>query len=270
MFLFYFQLYSSDSKVQAFKPVPKSVEKLQEQFLKHTKPSSPNLQSHNKQNFDSEKFRPSLQEGLVNELGDKSHKAVIRNTQEGVQVDHFKGNNTKTSIDSEVQSSIAVNNNFLPMNVSSAKINESFIAAYFAEIDSIATNSMSANSFRPTPATITKVDELFSNNPNPYLIQNAAPQISKPVFTQEYNNFIPSQGVSFDVTEDNQSANHPPIRIFVPEYEDEHEQQPSENIQVSASINTGEPSKNEMSIVFENDNDSNESHQEIVNMSVTL
>ncbi|XP_077289674.1 uncharacterized protein LOC143913649 [Arctopsyche grandis] len=255
-----------------FKPDPKYMEKLQEQILRQSI-VQPVYQSFNYQEpvyttggHNAEKLKTELKALREDFDLDSVHYNVVRSTKESIpQAVNDKENNSSIVHDSAAEAS-----HFVPSNAVS---NGAMESTYLAEIDNIASSSISPAYYAPvhgkdtanTLATLQAAGNLINvaqneknfkaipqeyfANMNQYFVDSSASENDNPVYGQQYDGEYMPQ-----FPNDGNQKGGSPIRIFVPEdYDDDINTQPTENIRVSASMNTDKMPKNDMTIIFDNE-----------------
>lgn len=261
-----------------FRQDPKYIEKVQEQLLRQSI-TQPQFQSFNyqepAQNYqnhpDTEKFRSEIEKAIGDSIDMNSlHYNVVRNTKESTpQNNNFntKQNSSRHIIrDSDASASFNVEakTSFMPSSRNHDENSMSDISAvastYLAEIDNIASSSIPPEYFASLSnkdtenalATLQAAGNLINVAQNDKNFK-AIPEDYYADMSRYFNENSEADNSEFKPMQMGNDKNRAPIRIFVPEDYEDMNNQPTENIKVSASMNSGEMPKNDMTIVFEND-----------------
>lgn len=267
-----------------FRQDPKYIEKVQEQLLRQSI-TQPQFQSFNYQepvqNYqnrpDSEKLRSEIEKAIGDSIDMNSlHYNVVRSTKESIpQNNNFnsKQNNSRHIIqDSESSASFNVEAKTSFMSPSSRNHNENSMSdisavgsTYLAEIDNIASSSIPPEYYASLSnkdtdnalATLQAAGNLINVAQNEKNFK-AIPENYFADMSRYFSENSEADNSEYEsefkpMQMGNDKKNQAPIRIFVPEdYEDMNDQH-TENIKVSASMNSEEMPKNDMTIVFDND-----------------
>lgn len=271
-----------------FKPDPKYVQKIQEQFYKPSSDFQPNYHTFNYEEPSALKGVEALQNELVKtnveniieqDTANSHHTNYIRNTQEGSASNNnnvITDSNNKTKNKTDNGSGGYYNHksgaSFVPTispDSESKEFSESnpLTASYYTQVSdpnsgSISTNYYSSLSDRNVANTLLAVQSanhlINLGNTNAEAKENSGKDLSErqnkyfnamsrngeyTIESSESDSnsgFTPIKSSPLSVGQDNKAYDQAPLRIYVSDQYDDIETHPSQNIQVSASLNANQ------------------------------